>query len=155
MYSNRNSSVCMNLVFTNGTLFCTFKLTLCPGGPWGPATPGGPVKPWNHRSLRVTGISWQILTHDYCCCYYDYYFSYSCSRFPTLPRRPLPKQISHMRTRKQKLWSRATLQGRSYRWSHFAFSWRPPLTGWTLFSSCSWLALGKEQPSHHHPAPVR
>lgn len=31
----------------------SYEHTLCPGGPWGPATPGGPVIPWNQRSFDV------------------------------------------------------------------------------------------------------
>lgn len=131
------------------TYFCTFKLTLCPGGPWGPATPGGPVKPWNHRSLDVIGMSWD----NYKLMIIIIIFTYCCSGFPTLPRRPLQNQKSTMRMCKQELWRRAVQRWRSYRWSHFAFSWRPPLTRWTLLSSRSQLTLREQQHRRHHPAP--
>lgn len=80
-------------------------------------------------------------------------FTYCCSRFPTLPRRPLQNQKSTMRMCKQELWRRAVQRRRSYRWAHFAFSWRPPLTRWTLLSSRSRLALREQQHRRHHPAP--
>lgn len=58
-----------------------------------------------------------------------------------------------MRRWKQVLWWRVQQQSRSYHWSHFAFSRRPPLTGWTQVSSRSWWTLRKQQHRCHHAAP--
>lgn len=70
-----------------------------------------------------------------------------------MPRRPLQKQKPSVRTCKQELWRRWLQQGRSYHWSNFAFSWRPPLTRWTLLSSHSRGALREQQHTRHHAAP--
>lgn len=123
--------------------------TLCPGGPWGPATPGGPVIPWNQQSFDLMAITWD----KYKSIFIIIFLTDRCSGFPTLSRRPLQKHKSSMRRWKQVLWWRFLQQSRSYHWSHFAFSRRPPLPGRTQVSSRSWWTLREQQHRCHHADP--
>lgn len=114
---------------------------------------------WTRQTLKpgIIRCYWDILRQLITHCYYYYIvvilmFSYCCSGFPTLPRRPLQKQKPPMRTCKQELWRRWLQQGRSYHCSHFAFSWRPPLTRWTLLSSHSRGPLREQQHTRNERA---
>lgn len=67
-----------------------FGLTLCPAGPWGPATPGRPLKPWNPGKT-----SWKNKQHKHVEFCYQEHILTAGPGAPSFPGGPCKDKYDH------------------------------------------------------------